>query len=113
MARKLPKVVNKKGVEDMLRQINTRCPTGCRNYAIVMIMYRAGLRVQEVCNLTLADINTETGSIYIVTTEAMRKCYDFIGDKPVVYIQPSIDIDTPDDFEAIAKILKEREDKKD
>ena len=55
----------------------------------------------------------ETGSIYIVTTEAMRKCYDFIGDKPVVYIQPSIDIDTPDDFEAIAKILKEREDKKD
>lgn len=80
MARKLPKVVNKKGVEDMLRQINTRCPTGCRNYAIVMIMYRAGLRVQEVCNLTLADINTETGSIYIQQGKGKKDRYSYMDE---------------------------------
>jgi len=51
----------------------------------------------------------ETGSIYIIKTDAMRKCYDFIGEKPVVYLAPTIDIDTPDDFDAIARILKERE----
>jgi len=28
-------------------------------------MYRAGLRVSEVCNLTLSDVNFETGLIYV------------------------------------------------
>ena len=65
MALKLPKIVDKKGVRAMLNQINTDCPTGIRNYAIVVILYRAGLRVSEVCKLTLSDVNFETGLLYI------------------------------------------------
>lgn len=49
----------------MLAMINTRCPTGCRNYAIIIMMYRAGLRVSEVCNLRLPDINFDIGLIYV------------------------------------------------
>jgi integrase/recombinase XerC len=65
MALKLPKIVDKKGVTKMLGQINTKCPTGCRNYAIIVMLYRAGLRVSEVCNLTLSDVNFDTGLIYV------------------------------------------------
>jgi len=65
MARKLPKFISQNQFKKMLDQINTNCITGCRNYAILMIMYGAGLRNSEVCNLTPADVNFETGLIYI------------------------------------------------
>ena len=49
----------------------------------------------------------ETGSIYIIKTDVMKKVYDFIGEKPVTYLSPaSIDIDNPEDFEKIEQILK-------
>ncbi len=51
----------------------------------------------------------ETGSVYVVKTDVMRKVNDFIGENPTVYVvNESIDIDTPDDFESIAKILEKR-----
>lgn len=65
MARKLPKFINQSQFKKMLDQINTNCITGCRNYGILMVMYGAGLRNSEVCNLTPADVNFETGLIYI------------------------------------------------
>jgi site-specific recombinase XerD len=65
VALKLPKIIDRRSVTKMLNQINTNCPTGIRNYAIVMIMYRAGLRVSEVCKLTPLDMNFETGLIYV------------------------------------------------
>ncbi len=48
----------------------------------------------------------ETGSIYIIKTEIMREVYDFIGYKPLIYESDSIDIDTPEDFDEIAKIME-------
>lgn len=65
MARKLPKFINQNQVLSMLEQLNTNCATGARNHAILMIMYRAGLRVSEVANLTVPDMNFETQMIYI------------------------------------------------
>lgn len=65
MARKLPKFITQSQFKKMLNQINTKCATGCRNYAMLMMMYGAGLRVSEVCNLTLADVNFETRILYI------------------------------------------------
>ena len=49
----------------------------------------------------------ETGSIYIIKTEVMRKVYDFIGEKPLIYVSEALDIDTLEDFEKIAAIMKE------
>lgn len=51
MARKLPKFITQSQFKKMLNQINTKCATGCRNYAILMLMYGAGLRNSEVCKL--------------------------------------------------------------
>lgn len=65
MPRKLPKFITQNQFKKMLSQINRNCATGCRNYAILMMMYGAGLRVSEVCNLALADVNFETGLIYV------------------------------------------------
>lgn len=72
MAMKLPKIIDRRSVTKMLKQLNLNCPTGIRNYAIVIMMYRAGLRVQEVCNLTLSDVNFETGLIYVQQSKGKK-----------------------------------------
>ncbi len=62
---KLPKIVSQKDVLKMLDQTNIKCPTGIRNYAIIITLYRAGLRVSEICDLGLPDVNFETELIYV------------------------------------------------
>lgn len=54
-----PKILEKAEVEALLRQPNTRCLTGLRNRAILELMYRAGLRVGEICALRPGDIRWE------------------------------------------------------
>lgn len=65
MALKLPKIVPQKDVNKLLKQINAHCPTGIRNYAILIMLYRAGLRVSEICKLTVSDVNFDTELLYI------------------------------------------------
>lgn len=72
MALKLPKIIDQRSVKKMLAEINNNCPTGIRNYAIVMMMYRAGLRVSEVCKLTPSDMNFETGLIYVQQSKGKK-----------------------------------------
>jgi site-specific recombinase XerD len=69
---KLPKIISGKDVRKLLNQINTNCPTGIRNYAIIMMLYRAGLRVQESCNLMLQDMNFDKGLIYIQQSKGKK-----------------------------------------
>lgn len=65
MSRKLPKFINEKQFIQLISQINVNCATGARNYAMLMIMYKAGLRVSEVANLALPDMDFNTEMIYI------------------------------------------------
>jgi site-specific recombinase XerD len=75
---KLPKIVSQKDVTKMLKVLNQKCPTGVRNYAIIVMMYRAGLRVQEVCNLGLPDVNFDTGLIYVQQGKGKKDRYTVI-----------------------------------
>ncbi len=38
---------------------------GRRNYALIALMFLSGLRVSEVVNLTVADVNLEGASLYV------------------------------------------------
>lgn len=75
MARKLPKVIKQNQFLNMLNQINCKCATGNRNYAILMTMYRAGLRVSEICNLSLPDMDFDTGLIYVQNSKYDKDRY--------------------------------------
>jgi len=80
MALKLPKIVPQKDALKMLKAINLECATGVRNYAIIIMMYRAGLRVSEICNLALSDANFETGLIYIQQGKGKKDRYTILDD---------------------------------
>jgi integrase/recombinase XerC/integrase/recombinase XerD len=48
-------------VQSLLNACSPRTSTGCRNRAMVMLMLDAGLRLEEVATLLLADVHVEDG----------------------------------------------------
>lgn len=64
--KKLPETLTIEEVNALLKQPNRKCPTGLRNYAIMLVMYRAGLRVSEVVDLQVRDIDWQQGDLKVV-----------------------------------------------
>ena len=65
MARRLPEVLERQEVAKLLSAPNIRCLTGLRNRVALEIMYRAGLRVSEVCNLAPRDIRWRSMEVVV------------------------------------------------
>ena len=63
--RRLPEVLTVVEQNRILEQVNPKTITGLRNTCIIKIMLDAGLRVSEVINLRLRDIDLNTGKIMI------------------------------------------------
>ena len=61
----VPKYLTPKEVERVLRACNRRTATGRRDYAILLLLARLGLRSGEVVALQLDDINWRTGEIMV------------------------------------------------
>jgi site-specific recombinase XerC len=65
--RKLPaEPLSKSEANDLMRACSSRSVTGIRNRALIMIMYRGGLRVAEALALKAADIDIEQGSVRVL-----------------------------------------------
>ena len=56
---KLPDVLSFKEVEQLLNTPDLNKPTGARNAAMIELLYAAGLRVSELVNLKVQDVNLE------------------------------------------------------
>lgn len=61
----IPKYLEPKQVNKMLAACDRRTRTGCRDFAIVKLLARLGLRVGEVAALKLDDIDWRTGEIIL------------------------------------------------
>ena len=58
-ARVLPQVLSEREVTDMIEAVKGDSPRDLRDRAILEIMYGCGLRVSELCALSLSDIVSE------------------------------------------------------
>jgi site-specific recombinase XerD len=61
----LPKFLQPHQVQQALSQCDRRTPRGRRDYAILLLLSRLGLRACEIVALTLGDIHWEAGEISI------------------------------------------------
>ena len=63
--RRLPKTLSRREASQLLAVPNLRAPTGLRNRCMLELMYRAGLRVSEVCALEMRDVDLTRGTVRI------------------------------------------------
>lgn len=61
----LPKSIQPKEVERVLGACNPQRPAGLRDYAILLLLARLGLRAGEIVALTLEDLHWEVGEITV------------------------------------------------
>jgi integrase/recombinase XerD len=61
----LPKGLSSDEVQCLLNHCNRHTATGCRNWAILLLLARLGLRAGEVVALTLDDLDWERGELCI------------------------------------------------
>jgi integrase/recombinase XerD len=61
----IPRAIPADAVRQLLASINRRTPTGRRDYAILLLLARLGLRGGEVVRLELGDIDWNAGSLTV------------------------------------------------
>jgi integrase/recombinase XerD len=66
LGRPLPKTLTEKDVEALLEAPDTEDPFGCRDRAMLEVLYATGLRVSELVSLTLGQVNLRRGVIRVV-----------------------------------------------
>ena len=62
---KLPDVLSIEEVRRFLSIPDTKTPIGSRDAAMIELLYAAGLRVSELVNLKLQDVNMEAGFVRV------------------------------------------------
>ncbi|NLG16074.1 MAG: tyrosine-type recombinase/integrase [Fibrobacter sp.] len=63
---KVPSAYPKEDVVKLLKSIDRGNPKGKRDYAIILIAARLGLRAQDICNLSFNNLKWETNTVEIV-----------------------------------------------
>lgn len=66
MGRPLPKILTESDVEALLEAPDPDDLLGCRDRAMLEVLYAAGLRVSELVGLTLGQVNLRRGVIRII-----------------------------------------------
>jgi site-specific recombinase XerD len=61
----IPRAIGDEQVRQLLASIDRRTAMGRRDYAIVLLLARLGLRANEVSGLELEDINWEAGQVSV------------------------------------------------
>lgn len=81
-------------VASLLRAAKKSPRYGARNYAMILLAYRHGLRASELVNLRVSDLDLSTGTIYCRRTKGSRS---------------SLHPMRPDEVAAIERLLARRE----
>jgi len=63
--RRLPRFLTAEEAERLLAQANPRSATGLRNLVALLLMLRAGLRVSEVVNLAMVDLDRKERRLHV------------------------------------------------
>lgn len=70
--RKLPAILSSKEVDLFLEQPDSSEPKGCRDKAMLEVLYATGIRVSELISLNVQDVNLSVGFIRCVGKQKER-----------------------------------------
>ena len=61
----LPKFLYEQEIEALFSSIDTSDVLGCRNYALLELLYATGIRVSECCGLRTSDLDFDRGMLLV------------------------------------------------
>lgn len=70
--KKLPEILTNREIELLLAQPNVTDPKGCRDKAMLELLYATGIRVSELIDLKLIDVNLEIGILHLKSDKSER-----------------------------------------
>lgn len=85
LGRKLPEVLTLAEVEALLRAPSPQTANGLRDAAMLELLYATGLRVSELCQLRVADVNLERG-VLLATGKGRKQRMVPIGEAALALI---------------------------
>jgi site-specific recombinase XerD len=68
-----PEVLTEDEVKSLIRACSNRAPTGVRNRALIIVLYRAGLRLSEALALKPKDIDPDAGTVTVLHGKGDRR----------------------------------------
>jgi site-specific recombinase XerD len=71
----------------LIKAPNPKCPTGCRNRALVILLYRSGLRVSEALALKPSDLDPNAGTIRVLHGKGDKARTAGMDPEAFVYVQ--------------------------
>ena len=93
--RHLPKVISEAEVEHLLEAANTRTKYGLRDRAMLETLYATGLRVSELVNLSLSEINLQ-GGVVRVTGKGNKQRLVPMGEEAINWVSQYLDSARPE-----------------
>ena len=79
-------------VRGLIRACSNRAPTGVRNRAMIVVIYRGGLRIAEALALRPKDVNPDAGTIRILRGKGSKDRTIGLDDGAMAVIQRWIDV---------------------
>ncbi len=67
-----PEVLTDEEVSKLMRACSHRAPTGIRNRALIALLYRSGLRINEALSLFPKDLELEKGTVRVLNGKGGR-----------------------------------------
>jgi integrase/recombinase XerD len=64
-SRRIPGIISREEFDQVLRKASRTAPSGLRNRAALLLMWDAGLRVSEVCDLAPGDVSLKAATIAV------------------------------------------------
>jgi len=110
--KQLPEILTNREIELLLRQPDVNDPKGCRDKAILEILYATGVRVSELISLNVKDVNTELNFVRcsIDHNERMVPLYPAAAGSIRAYLQNSrvVLVDNPAENALFVNVNGER-----
>ena len=88
--KRLPNIIGNEQIEMMLSVIDRNKPLGERNYLIIDLLYSLGLRVSELCNLEINDIDFFNRSVLVKSGKGSKDRYLVLHDNLIEEIRSYI-----------------------
>jgi integrase/recombinase XerD len=73
----LPKYLNLEEINRLTETPDTACATGLRNRAMLELLYAAGLRVSELCQIEISDFNGDLGVVRVMGKGGKQRLVPF------------------------------------